>query len=323
VNAPISYAVVTPIFEDTEAATRLMKELRDVLGDGAYIVAVDDGSIRHPVKPDLISGAGLSGAVLRLKRNAGHQRAIATGLGYVADKLPDTPCIVLDSDGEDVPATIPQLTRCLESADIDVAVAQRKSRAETLKFKAFYVLYKLLFRLLTGRSISFGNFMAMKPAAVRRLAVMEELGTHVASAVLLSKLRFALCPIDRGKRYAGQSKMNFAGLVLHGFRALMIFTEDVLVRTGVMCVIIALLSVAGIVASILLKSFGFATPGWFSVALGILVIVLLQTGALTLMTLLLTGVARGANVISTDYKILIDQVLEARAHANAKSALFN
>jgi hypothetical protein len=318
-TSPNSYAVVTPVFEDTEAATRLVKELRDVLGDSAYVVAVDDGSIRYPVKPDLISGAGLRGAVLRLKRNVGHQRAIAVGLGFVADRIPGVPCIVLDSDGEDVPATIPQLTCRLASPEIDAAVAQRKSRAETLRFKAFYVLYKLLFRLLTGRRIGFGNFMAIKPAAVRRLAVMEELGTHVASAVLLSKLRIALCPVDRGRRYAGQSKMNFAGLVLHGIRALMIFTEDVLVRTGIMCVVVALLSVAGIVASILLKSFGYATPGWFSVALGILVLVLMQTGALTLIILLLTGVARG-NLTSADYNMLIDEVIEVHAYANVKDA---
>jgi hypothetical protein len=310
---------VTPIFEDTEAATCLVKELRDVLGDGAYLIAVDDGSIRHPVKPDMISSAGLRGVVLRLKRNVGHQRAIAVGLSFVAETMPGRPCIVLDSDGEDIPATISELTCRLASADIDVAVAQRQSREETLKFKAFYVLYRLLFRLLTGRSISFGNFMAMKPAALRRLAVMEELGTHVASAVLLSKLRIALCPIDRGRRYAGQSKMNFASLVLHGIRALMIFTEDVLVRTGIMCVIVALLSVAGIVASILLKSFGYATPGWFSVALGILIIVLLQTGALTLTVLLLTGVTRG-KLISANYNILIDQVIEAHTNANIENA---
>ena len=322
-NTPISYAVVTPIFEDVEAASKLMEELHSVLGESAFIVAVDDGSIRQPVKPELISNSGLRGVVLRLKRNVGHQRAIATGLGYVADRLPGARCIVLDSDGEDVPSTIPSLTCRLNSADVDVAVAQRKSRAETLKFKAFYVLYKLLFRFFTGRSIGFGNFMAMKPASVRRLAIMEELGTHVASAVLLSKLRLALCPIDRGPRYAGQSKMNFAGLVLHGFRALMIFAEDVLVRAGVICVIVALLSVAGIAVSISLKFFGLATPGWFSVALGILFLVLLQTGALTLMTLLLTGVVRGATVISSDYQNLIDEVLEARPYATAENARFN
>jgi hypothetical protein len=196
--------------------------------------------------------------------------------------------------------------------DVDVCVARRKSRVETLRFKAFYVLYKLIFVVLTGRFIDFGNFMALRPAALRRLAIMPELGTHVAGTVLLSRLRIASRPIDRGPRFAGRSKMNFPSLVLHGFRGLMVFAEDVLVRIGLVCLAVALVSMLGIVITIVLKMIGLATPGWFSVALGILFLVLLQTGALTLITLMLTGVVRSTSPVTTEYKLLIDKVLEAR-----------
>ena len=43
-----------------------------------------------------------------------------------------------------------------------------------------------------------------------------------AAAVLASKLRVETCSLDRGPRYAGQSKMNFVGLALHGFKGLMV-----------------------------------------------------------------------------------------------------
>jgi hypothetical protein len=205
----------------------------------------------------------------------------------------------MDSDGEDLPATIPALLSQLESVDIDVVVAQRNSRMETLGFKMFYRIYKGLFRLTTGKKISFGNFMALKPSSVRRLAAMQELAIHVAGTVLASRLRTGICPLDRGPRYAGQSKMSFVGLALHGFKGLMVFAEDVLVRAGIACVVISVFSVVGIIAAIILKSFGVATPGWFSVALGILVLMLLQTGALALMTLMLTGVVRGGTVTSS------------------------
>ena len=66
--------------------------------------------------------------------------------------------------------------------------------------------------------------------------------------------------------------MNFVGLALHGFKALMVFAEDVLVRVGIACALIAGLSVVGVLAAVLLKVMGFSTPGWFSVALGILVL---------------------------------------------------
>ena len=104
--------------------------------------------------------------------------------------------------------------------------------------------------------------------------------------------------------------MNFVGLVLHGFRGLMVFVEDVLVRLGIACAIIAGLAVSGALAAVGLKLFGFSTPGWFSIALGILVLIFMQTGALSLMTLMLAGVMRGQAVSPAEsYQAPIDRVL--------------
>jgi glycosyltransferase involved in cell wall biosynthesis len=306
------FAVVMPVYEDQEASTRLFRELFAEYGDRVFVVAVDDGSINQPVHVEAMQSTGLKGVVIRLKRNVGHQRAIAIGINYVADHMPDMACtVVMDSDGEDTPQSIRQLVEPMKSPTIDVVVAQRKSRVETLRFKAFYVVYKTLFQLLTGRKISFGNFMALKPAALKRLAAMQELWMHVAGCVLTSKLRVQSMPIDRGPRYAGKSKMNFVGLALHGFRALMVFAEDVLVRVGIICAFVALITIVASVVAIALKLAGFATPGWFSVALGILLLVFLQTGALTLMTLMLTGVVRAGAPNQIDYKAYVEQTFHA------------
>lgn len=310
--------VVTPVYEDVEACSRLFEELTVQFGQQVYVVAVDDGSVRQPLELSTLENAQLNGVILKLRRNVGHQRAIAIGLSYVAEHiLPDQKVIVMDSDGEDLPASISDLLQRLDSDHVDAVVAQRKNRVETLKFKAFYVVYKHFFKLMTGRAISFGNFMALKPAAAKRLVAMQELLIHVAAALLASKLRIEICAIDRGPRYAGQSKMNFVGLALHGFRALMVFAEDVLVRVGIVCALIAGLSVTGAIAAILLKIVGFSTPGWFSIALGILVLMFLQTGALTLMTLMLTGVVRGGAVATAvGYHDFVEKVL----HTEKQSA---
>lgn len=310
----IPLVVVTPVYEDREASAQLFMELANNFGASAFVVVVDDGSVREPVDPDSLRHAGLSGVVIRLRRNIGHQRAIAVGLGFVADELPEADrIVVMDSDGEDRPATIHALLDALRSPQFDVAVAERKSRVETLRFRAFYVLYKIIFGALTGRRISFGNFMALTPGAVKRLSAMHESWTHVAGSVLASKLRLAVVPLDRGARYAGRSKMNFVGLALHGFKALMVFAEDVLVRVGLACVVISVLAVLGALAAVVLKLVGFATPGWFSVALGVLFLVFLQTAALTLMTLMLSGVARGGAVLADAYRDFVDSVIPVSA----------
>jgi polyisoprenyl-phosphate glycosyltransferase len=310
-----SFLVVTPVYEDREASQRLFHELRQHWGDQVFVIAVDDGSVRQPLEIDSLKSAGLDGVVVKLRRNVGHQRAIAIGLGYAAEYMDASQqVVVMDSDGEDLPSTIAQLIEALKPSDVDVVVAERKSRVETLRFKTFYQIYRRFFHLMTGRSIAFGNFMALKAHAVKRLVAMQELSIHVAGAVLASKLRSVACPLDRGPRYAGQSKMNFVGLVLHGFKALMVFAEDVLVRVGIACATIAGFSVVGIAGVIGLKLMGFSTPGWFSVALGLLMLMLLQTGALALMTLMLTGVVRSGSVSAAlAYRDFVDRVIATRA----------
>src|SRR5581483_3278295 len=245
------------------------------------------------------------------------QRAIAIGLSYVAADLAGSDrLVVMDCDGEDVPRSIVELLGA-EAPDVDVVVAERRGRVETLRFRLFYQLYKFLFWLLSGRKIGFGNFMAMKPSAAKRLAAMNELWIHAAACVLTSKLRVATCPVDRGPRYADRSKMNFSGLALHGFRGLMVFAEDVLLRVGIACAFVAAFCVLASVAAVFLKLNGFATPGWFSVALGVLFIVFLQTGAITLIALLFTGVMRGASATVADYREFIGEIRHVeRTHAS-------
>ncbi|MGS5086879.1 glycosyltransferase [Hydrogenophaga sp. A37] len=304
--------IVMPVYEDLEASGRLFQELGQQFGDRVFVVAVDDGSVRQPLSVESLRQAGVAGAVLKLRRNVGHQRAIAIGLSYAAEHLvPGQQVVVMDSDGEDLPSTIPALLAQLGNPAVDVVVAQRKSRVETFRFKAFYQVYKRFFGVMTGRPISFGNFMALKPAAVKRLVAMQELPIHVAAAVLASKLRTDVCPLDRGPRYAGQSKMNFVGLALHGFKALMVFAEDVLVRVGIASALIATFAVVGSVAAVALKLMGYSTPGWFSLVLGILVLLFLQTAALALMTLMLTGVMRSGSVVTAvAHRDFIDEVIE-------------
>ncbi len=304
--------VVTPVYEDLEACKKLFRELSNEFPKSMFVVAVDDGSVQQPVGVDTLVDAGVDGVILKLRRNVGHQQAIAVGLGYVSEQIRSGQhVVVMDSDGEDMPSTVHDLLDQLKGTDIDIVVAQRKSRVETFRFRAFYAVYKRFFRIMTGRVISFGNFMVLKAHAVRRLITMQELSIHVAGAVLASKLRTKTHSLHRGPRYAGQSKMNFVGLVLHGFKGLMVFAEDVLVRVGILCAFIAVLSVLGVGAAILLKTFGFSTPGWFSVALGILVLMLLQTGALALMSLMMTGIIRkGIVTTAIVYRDYVEQVLE-------------
>lgn len=296
-----SLVIVTPVYEDREAAEQLFSALKKVFHEDLSIIAVDDGSINFPISSDIFSRLGVRGEVIKLKRNLGHQRAIAVGINYAAEHYPNHTVVVMDSDGEDSPQSISTLLSQLGTGT-DVVVAERRSRVESMRFQVFYALYKRFFALFTGKVINFGNFMALSPSALQRLAVMPELWLHLAGCVLISKLRIVRCPIDRASRYAGKSKMNFVGLVLHGVKGLMVFAEEVFVRVGIFCAGVAFLSILLMPIPIALKLAGLASPGWASVLIGVFLLIFIQTGTLTLLTLLLTGLAKGRGISSFSYK---------------------
>ena len=177
-------------------------------------------------------------------------------------------------------------------------------------FKLFY-LFKLHFFILTGRKIDFGNFLVLKKYSISRLILMPQLTTHLAATVISSGLRIKRIPINRGQRYAGESKMNFFSLTLHGFRALMVFTEEVLVRVGTVCILIAIIAAIFSIIVVVLKIIGFSSPGWFSIALGILLLIMLQTGAISLSLLISAGKNENRNSSSRKYDDnLVEKIFE-------------
>ena len=76
--------IVTPVYEDIEASTRLFRDLKNLFDQDVYIIAVDDGSVVHPLHFANLKESGIDGVILKLCRNVGHQKAIAIGQYFVA-----------------------------------------------------------------------------------------------------------------------------------------------------------------------------------------------------------------------------------------------
>jgi len=292
----MTVAIVTPVFEDQESFAELCRRLAAVqqaAGDTFHIIAVDDGSLGAPPQLAALRDAGVSGEILRLARNVGHQMAIAIGLAH-AEALPNIrACVVMDSDGEDTPESIPNLLAAIKSGGaVDVAVAERAKRSETLTFQAFYSVYKRLFKLATGQILRFGNFMALTPRALERMSGMHESSIHFAAAVVKARLRRANVPTDRGRRYAGESRMNFPSLVLHGMRAVMVFADLVLTRMALALVAMAAIVVLVVLGALAAKLLGATTPGWVTLITGFALTLFVQTGLFTMITLIVSSLGR-------------------------------
>ncbi len=278
--------VVIPLFNDWEAVSLLLERIRQVvdrpvLEKLAFLIVDDCSSTDYTELPN---GIGQSLSILRLYRNVGHQKAIAIGLSHLASQPGQFPVIVMDSDGEDKPEDIMRLIEASEQKPNHVVFAHRAKRHESLTFRVFYEIYKTVFRLLTGKVITFGNYSLIPAALLRKLAHVSEIWNNYPGGVIRSRLPYTATPIERGRRLAGTSKMNFVSLLMHGLSAVSVLMDTTAVRILLFCVITSGISAAGIGVVVYLRFFANAyVPGWASYLVFSFFIVILQAFLISLL----------------------------------------
>jgi len=277
--------VAMPVYEDWESAFKLTANIDSVLRKDldlrAKVLFIDDGSTinacptEYRPKPEALSDV----SVLRLRRNLGHQRAIAVALAYLHAHYTEDALVIMDADGEDRPEDIPRMLEAMKTVGGPVAVfAERGKRFETPMFRSFYRLYTIVHLMLTGRSIRFGNFSIIPWSYLDSLIAYPELWNHYAATLLKSRLPYTSVRCNRGTRIAGRSRMDFSSLVVHGFSALFADQEVVGTRLlmGIGGMTIVLVLVIGLVIAVRLFT-SLAIPGWATFTLGLLLIMVSQS----------------------------------------------
>ena len=276
--------IVMPVYEDWDAAMKLCRIIDAVLRKErslrARLLFIDDGSTLTtyqrglPFQPEAIEHV----AVLRLRRNLGHQRAIAVALGHIQQHWAGDAVVVMDADGEDRPEDIPVLLDAMRNAAHPSAVfAERGRRLEGMTFRLMYRCYSFLHRIFTGRDIRFGNFSVLPWSHLDSLVVCPELWNHYSATFLKSRLPYIRVRCDRGRRLAGESRMNFVSLVTHGLSALFANQEVVGTRLLLMNLLTAgsFFLLIGVVIGV--KFFTHVTiPAWAAITSGLLFLLLGQ-----------------------------------------------
>ncbi len=310
--------VIMPVYNDSRSAAVVLADLDRVLAPLATVsvLVVDDASTPRVAPEDLRpSGSALRLSVLRLRRNLGHQRAIAVGLAYAADHFEADAVIVMDADGEDRVEDVPRLMEgWREARSTSVVFASRMRRSESALFRLLYHTYRGLHWLLTGIPVRFGNFSVIPWSLLPGLVVSSDLWNHYAASVLKAKLPYTSVPAARGRRVAGQSQMNFPGLVMHGLSALSVFGDIVGVRLLVFSVcafalmsLVAVLGVAAYASGVVHVPDWALVAGGFGLAFGFETLV-----ACSLLALVVLGRRAAADFIpSRDYPLFVESVSES------------
>ncbi|MCF0057867.1 glycosyltransferase [Dyadobacter sp. CY356] len=282
---PENFVIIIPQYNDWEALNLLIQKINTDLNPtvlkNASLLVVDDCSSKDRTEPFVPFG-GKAIQVLRLYRNLGHQKAIAIGLSYIAENIECDKVIVMDADGEDAPSDINKLVQRSLEVPGKIIFAQRNKRTENFVFRFFYIIYKNLFKLLTGKVITFGNFSLVPRQRLKNLVRVSEIWNNYPGGIIKSRIPYDSILTDRATRLAGESKMNFVSLVLHGLSTISVLVDTTAVRILIFSIFMSGLAVAFIIVILFLKLIGNATPGWASTLGSTLIILMLQSFLISL-----------------------------------------
>ena len=276
--------IVCPSYEDTDSFRILRERTLEIVEESpilhdicVHFVLVDDTGGFDPKIADLRVLDDVR--IVTPPFNIGHQRAIVCGLRVVLPDLRDSDLIVtMDADGEDRPEDFGRLLAPLiEEATAtsgSLCVARRTKRQESLRFRVMYFFFRIMFRVLTGTTVRSGNFAAYRAGLARRMLAHPYFDLCYSSTLVSLDLDITLIPCERGKRYAGRSRMNSLRLFMHGTRMLMPFTDRVAIRAlTAFTAIFGIGVLLSLVVVAIRVSTSAAVPGWATATLlGILII---------------------------------------------------
>jgi polyisoprenyl-phosphate glycosyltransferase len=261
--------VVMPVFNDWRAVPQILSKLADAFrpsGTLLDIILVNDASTENynfeivGSTHDVISEI----TIVDLRVNVGHQIAITAGLQFAQQHKAFTAVLIMDADGEDQPHDAAKLVAISRNQPDHLTVARRTKRSESAVFRGFYALYRAIFRLLTGRAISLGNFLLIPAALLQSVLSGPELIHHVAATPLRTRLPIPEVPTTRGQRYFGASQMNVPALVTHAIGALAVFSDVLFSRLLIGAAVVGALCTLGSIVVACLRFFttSLAFPNW-------------------------------------------------------------
>ncbi len=227
---------VTPVYNDWESVKVLSKELKeisDINSWNSHLVIVNDCSTKQiNYEKDSLS---LKSDILNLYSNQGNQKCITIGLSFVYDKFKEYDyVIVLDSDGEDKPSDVIKLIDLAKNNNDDkIVFSKRQKRNESNTYIFFYTLYKIIFYLLTGKTIDIGHFSCVPKKLISKVLSVDGIWVHYCAALIKSKLSYDTVPCDKGPRYRGKTNQSKRMLLFHGLASMIVFQDIIVLKAAV------------------------------------------------------------------------------------------
>jgi len=258
--------------ESVDAFAARLRPALDRLGVSYEVVAVDDGSsdgtvlrLMHLRKtwPQL--------RVVKLRRNVGHQSALAAGLRAARGDY----TVSIDADLQDPPETIGEMLDKARDEHLDVVYGVRSDRSTDTFFKRSSAsAYYWLMRRLVGPWVSAqaGDFRLLSRAVIDVLDDLPE--QRPVYRLVVPSLGFPSgeVPYVRGERVAGRTKYPLNKMVRLSLDSVTSFSAAPLRLATWLGVVSFAVCVVLILAGLGAYAWGVVVPGWTSLYIAVLLL---------------------------------------------------
>lgn len=202
-------SIVIPFFNESETVVEVLKEVVQTNPD-AEIIAVNDGSSDDTFQ----KMQGITGIrALSLPENRGQSAALYAGLKNATGSV----CVMMDGDGQNDPADIPQLTAALKD-EIGMVCGYRAVRKDTASRRwASKIANRIRVTFINDGIRDTGcSLKCFYRESVDHLVPFNGMHRYMAAFMKQAGLKIAEIPVNHRERHAGTSKYTNWDRALRG-----------------------------------------------------------------------------------------------------------
>ena len=235
------------------------------ISEKSRVLFVNDGSSDSTW--EIIEGFSREQTLIKgicLSRNMGHQNALLAGLMTAKDECDVT--VSIDCDGQDdINAVDKMIAEYKAGCDIVYGVRESRKTDSFFKRHSAQFFYKLLTRLGAKTVYNHADYRLMSARALNELEKFKEVNIYLRGMVPMVGFRSTCVTYDRTERLAGKSKYplkKMLKLAANGITNLSVKPIHLIFLIGIISV---LLSLAGIIWSVVAYFLSSTVAGWSSI----------------------------------------------------------
>lgn len=269
---PVLYIVI-PCYNEQEVlpvtAPQFLNKIEQLassnkISSESRILFVNDGSSDKTwdiIKEFATANSHYEG--ISLSRNRGHQNALLAGLMEVKDKCDIS--ISIDCDGQDdIDAMDKMVDLYLEGCDVVYGVREDRESDTVFKRTSAHAFYKLM-NLMGAESVyNHADYRLLSGRVLRELESFGEVNIYLRGMVPLVGFKSSVVLYKRTERIAGKSKYplkRMISLALNAITSLSVKPIRIITAFGFL---VALISLVGIIWSVIVALTGASVAGWAS-----------------------------------------------------------